>query len=216
MAKLVRNVFGRAQYISFVDAMKETVDLEEKFRSAGDGPFMQFVPEVITSFEQFHEISDKLMEDTARLAETIVTQSSDDQTRYSVTISPHEFRWVGSTKKHPYASVSITNESRRNPSGNKPELVIQFVPDFNKGFSRLIFQFHGIHGWTSGERVSEEGTEFLYHAGRPEYQLSSKNPRPPFDMEALTSKEDRDSINKQLAEYAAGIVFHQDFQGLVS
>jgi hypothetical protein len=67
MAKLVRNVFGRAQYISFVDAMKETVDLDEKFRSAVDGPFMQFVPEEITSFEQFHEISDKLMEEASHL-----------------------------------------------------------------------------------------------------------------------------------------------------
>ena len=178
---------------------------------------MQFVPDVITTNGQFHEIIPNLMEHVAALAETIETQSSDKQTRFSVTISPHEFRWVGGTKKHPYASVSITNESRRNPSGNKPELVIQFVPDFNEGFSRLIFQFHGIHGWPSGERVSEEGTEFLYHAGRPEYQLSSKNPQPPFDMEALSySKEDWDSINEQLAEYAAGIVFHQDFQVLVS
>jgi hypothetical protein len=113
--------------------------------------------------------------------------------------------------------LSITNESRRNPSGNKPELVIQFTPDFNPGLSRLIFQFFGKHGWPSGERVSDEGTEFLYHTGLPQYQLSSKNPQPPFDMEALSySKEDWDSINKQLAEYAAGIVFHQDFQVLVS
>jgi hypothetical protein len=82
-------------------------------------------------------------------------------------------------------------------------LVIQFTPDFNPGLSRLIFQFFGKHGWPSVERVSDEGTEFLYHTGRPEYQLSSKNPQPPFDIEAL-------------AKEAAGIVFHQDFQVLVS
>jgi hypothetical protein len=204
MANLVRNVFGRARKIPFMEALRITVDLHENFQKAVDGPYIIFVPDEITTNEQFHVIIPELMEHVAKMAETIVTQSSDDQTRYRVTSSPHEFRWVGGTKKHPYASVSITNESRRNPSGNKPELVIQFVPDFNNGFSRLIFQFAGKHGWPSGERVSDEGTEFWYHAGRPEYQLSSKNPQPPFDMEALASKD------------AAGIVFHQDFQVLVS
>ena len=203
MAKLLRNVFGRAQNISFMEALQLTLDLQGDFLNAVDGPYILFVPEEITTNEQFHDIIDKLMEDLAALAETIVTQSSDDQTRFSVTISPHEFRWVGGTRKHPYGSLSITNESRRNPSGNKPELVIQFTPDFNPGLSRLIFQFFGKHGWPSGERVSDEGAEFLYHTGRPEYQLSSKNPQPPFDFEAL-------------AKEAAGIVFHQDFQVLVS
>jgi hypothetical protein len=206
MVELMRKVFGRAQEIRFMEVIKLTLDLEGDFRNAvdgADGPYILFVPEEITTNEQFHVIIPELMEYVAEMAEVIVTQSSDGQTKFSVTISPHEFRWVGGTKKHPYASVSITNESRRNPSGNKPELVIQFTPDFNPGFSRLIFQFFGKHGWPSGERVSDEGAEFLYHTGRPEYQLSSKNPQPPFDFEAL-------------AKEAAGIVFHQDFQVLVS
>jgi hypothetical protein len=187
VAGMVERVFGQASYAEGVAVCEIFIRF---FKTNMAVAKMMPIPTLIDNDDSFQEFMSIFLNDFVQLLTRVyhfVTRDDENRPQLLAKISPNECRWLGGKKKNAVGVVALSL-CIAGGSESLPTLYIVCSPNYkivsHDSPKSIYLQFQGKNAWPDGKGVADEGSEYFYHIGRPEYQFGNAN-ECPYDIDAL-------------------------------
>ena len=171
VAGMVERVFGQVSYAEGVAVCEICIRF---FKTNMAVAKMMPIPTLIDNDDSFQEFMSIFLNDFVQLLTRVyhfVTRDDENRPQLLAKISQMAL------------SLCIAGGSE-----SLPTLYIVCSPNYkivsHDSPKNIYLQFQGKNAWPDGKGVADEGSEYFYHIGRPEYQFGNAN-ECPYDIDAL-------------------------------